>query len=86
MDACICMAESFCYAPIHLKWLQHCLLISYSLIQNKSKKKKKDFMLPVQGEQGGMIPIQETKILHEKKKKKEQNLFYVVSSMSALGM
>lgn len=43
-------------------------------------------MLPVQGEQGGMIPIQETKILHEKKKKKEQNLVYVVSSMSAFGM
>ena len=42
-------------------------------------------MLPVQGEQGGMIPIQETKILHEKKKK-EQNLVYVVSSMSAFGM
>lgn len=43
-------------------------------------------MLPVQGEQGGMIPIKETKILHEKKKKKEQNLVYVVSSMSAFGM
>lgn len=29
-------------------------------------------MLPVQGEQGGMIPIQETKILHGKKKKKNK--------------
>ena len=97
MDACICMAESFCYAPIHLKWLQHCLLISYSLIQNKSKKKKKkDFMLPVQGEQGGMIPIQETKILHEKKKKKRTKSslcgilhvcsWHVISPMSALSM
>ena len=96
MDTSIYMAESLCYAPIHRKWLQHCLLISYSLIQNKSKKKKKkkDFTVPVQGEQGGMIPTQETKILHGKKKRTKSSLYgifhvcswHVISPMSALGM
>ena len=32
MDACIFMAESFCYT---LKLSQHCLLIGYTTIQNK---------------------------------------------------
>ena len=47
------------------------------------KKKTQNYTLQVQGQQGGMVPTQETKMLHEKK---EQNLVYVVSSMSALGM
>ena len=36
MNACILMAESFCYT---LKLSQHCLLISYTTIQNKKFKK-----------------------------------------------
>ena len=36
----------------------------------KVKKKNQNFTLPVQGQQGGMIPTQETKMLHEKKKNK----------------
>ena len=39
MDTCICTHVHF---TIHLKLSQHCLLISYTLIQNKKLKKKKD--------------------------------------------
>ena len=38
MDTCICTHVHF---TIHLKLSQHCLLISYTLIQNKKLKKKK---------------------------------------------
>ena len=36
IHTCIYMAESLC---VHLKLLQHCLLIGYTLIQIKSLKK-----------------------------------------------
>lgn len=57
------------------------------------KKKTQNFTLQVQGQQGGMIPTQETKMLHEKKRTKSSLRgilhvcsWHVISSMSALGM
>ena len=42
----LCGTTSFAISihTVHLKWSQHCLLIGYTLIQNKKLKKKKEWL------------------------------------------
>ena len=62
MNTRVCMVSLF---AVHLKPLQHCLLISYTPVQNKKFKKQKQTKKPRQASSAGgvgLIPGQETKI------------------------